>query len=303
MAPAFDWLLAAIILLLALASVSARGRFPAVALYVSYGVLVAIAWVRLGAVDVALAEAAIGAGLTGVLLLGVVGDPDAVERWRFRVAPLLVAAAVAAALMLAVADISADPGPGLGSLAIAQLDRAGADNPVTAVLLSYRGWDTFLETVVLGIALIAVWALGEDGAWGGRPSIQQRVRPDGVLATFGRFLPPLGLVIGIYLVWTGAKAPGGAFQGGTVLAAVWLLAMMAALVEPPPVRSGALRWALILGPVVFLVAGMLGLAWGAVFGWPPGFEAQTVLGIEFALTLSIAVTLGLLVLGPARRPA
>lgn len=303
MASSFDWLLAGVILLLALASVAARGRFPAVALYVSYGVLVAIAWVRLGAVDVALAEAAIGAGLTGVLLLGVVGRLTAAEPIPFRLAPPLVAAGLAAALMLAIADISADPGEGLGALAVTQLDRAGAENPVTAVLLSFRGWDTFLETVVLGIALVAIWALGRDVAWGGRPSIRQRVRPDGVLATFGRFLPPLGLVIGIYLVWTGASAPGGAFQGGTVLAAVWLLAMMAALVEPPAIGSRAMRWALVIGPALFLMAGGLGIAFGAFFAWPPGYEKPTVLAIEFALTLSIAVTLGMLVLGPARRPA
>jgi uncharacterized MnhB-related membrane protein len=38
-------------------------------MFVTFGLLVAIAWIRLGAPDVAIAEAAIGAGLTGALLL------------------------------------------------------------------------------------------------------------------------------------------------------------------------------------------------------------------------------------------
>jgi uncharacterized MnhB-related membrane protein len=51
--------------------------------YIVYGALLAIAWVRLGSVDVALAEAAIGAGLTGILLIGAAaritpaGEPQA----------------------------------------------------------------------------------------------------------------------------------------------------------------------------------------------------------------------------------
>jgi hypothetical protein len=47
-----------------------RDLFGAIAFFIVYGILIALAWVRLEAVDVALAEAAIGAGLTGVLLIG-----------------------------------------------------------------------------------------------------------------------------------------------------------------------------------------------------------------------------------------
>jgi multisubunit Na+/H+ antiporter MnhB subunit len=36
-------------------------------------------------------------------------------------------------------------------------------------------------------------------------------------------LPPIGIVIGIYLFWAGADHPGGKFQGATILAAMWLL--------------------------------------------------------------------------------
>ncbi len=65
-----DLLIVAAIAALALPVVLARSAFTAVALFVAYGLLLAFAWVRLDAVDVALTEAAIGAGLSGVLLLG-----------------------------------------------------------------------------------------------------------------------------------------------------------------------------------------------------------------------------------------
>lgn len=47
--------------------------FRAVVLFITLGLLLALSWVRLGAPDIALAEAAIGAGLTGALLLDALG--------------------------------------------------------------------------------------------------------------------------------------------------------------------------------------------------------------------------------------
>ncbi len=54
--------------------------FKAVVLFIVFGLLMALAWVRLAAPDIALAEAAIGAGLTGALLLDAVGHLRAVHR-------------------------------------------------------------------------------------------------------------------------------------------------------------------------------------------------------------------------------
>lgn len=57
----------------ATATLVSRDLFRAVVMFIAFGVLVALAWVRLEAPDLALAEAAIGAGLTGALLLDAVG--------------------------------------------------------------------------------------------------------------------------------------------------------------------------------------------------------------------------------------
>ena len=66
---AIDVLLALGIVGLALGALQSRALFTGVVLFVGMGLLMALAWVRLSAPDLALAEAAIGAGLGGALLL------------------------------------------------------------------------------------------------------------------------------------------------------------------------------------------------------------------------------------------
>ena len=68
-----DALLVLILLWLAWAALASRDLFRGIVLFIAFGLVLAMAWARLGAPDVALAEAAIGAGLTGALLLATWG--------------------------------------------------------------------------------------------------------------------------------------------------------------------------------------------------------------------------------------
>lgn len=70
----FDAILAAALLYLAWSLLSEQDLFKAVVLFIAFGLLMALGWVRLQAPDIALAEAAISAGLSGVLLLDAVGN-------------------------------------------------------------------------------------------------------------------------------------------------------------------------------------------------------------------------------------
>lgn len=65
----FDAFVGLGLLWLAWRALACPDLFKAVVLFVAFGLLLAMAWVRLEAPDVALAEAAIGAGLTGALLM------------------------------------------------------------------------------------------------------------------------------------------------------------------------------------------------------------------------------------------
>ncbi|BDY07036.1 DUF4040 domain-containing protein [Ferrimonas sp. YFM] len=64
-----DGLLGTGLFCLAWQTLASSDLFKAAVLFINFGLLMALAWVRLNAVDIALAEAAIGAGLTGALLL------------------------------------------------------------------------------------------------------------------------------------------------------------------------------------------------------------------------------------------
>ena len=65
----FDGVLALVLLVLACQLLRSPNLFKAIVLFISFGLMLSLAWVRLKAVDIALAEAAIGAGLTGALFL------------------------------------------------------------------------------------------------------------------------------------------------------------------------------------------------------------------------------------------
>lgn len=306
---AIDALVCLVVLATAVAAVAGRDLLTGIVFFLALGIALAIAWVRLDAVDLALAEAAIGTGLTGVLLM---------TAWarlrRIPVAtrdegagPLHAVAAVAAAVLAVLvgrAVLALDPAaPGLADAVADGLAVTGIGNPVTAVLLDYRAFDTLLETIVLVAALACVWAATEERHWGGLPGARQRVLPAGTLATYARALPQFGVVVGLYLVWVGTDRPGGAFQGGTVLAATWLLALLGGLLEPPRIAGRGVRVALVAGPVVFLAFGIAGALAGDFLALPAGWAKTAVLVIELALAASIATVLALAVLGPPERAA
>jgi len=306
---AFDTGLAALVVGVAIWTITAREAFAAVVGFVAYGLLLALVWVRLAAPDVALTEAAIGSGVTGGLLLGAstrlrrtetpaAGEkPGATLRLAAALLCTLVSTGLAAILLLLP-----EPAPTLAPQAAANLAATGLGNPVTAVLMAYRAIDTLLETVVLLLALVGVWSLAPDHVWGGFPGPRHHADPDGVLTFIAQLLVPVGILVGIHIFWVGSVAPGGEFQGATILAAMWILAMMAGLVDAPPVSRCWLRLLLVAGPAVFLAIGLAGLAMaGAFLGYPVDYAKLLIVTIEVPVTLSIAATLALLVAGPPER--
>jgi len=66
---ALDGTLALLLVGLAVRLLTTRDLFEAIVLFIAYGLTMALAWVRVGAPDLALAEAALGAGVTGALFV------------------------------------------------------------------------------------------------------------------------------------------------------------------------------------------------------------------------------------------
>jgi len=303
-----DIFLALLVVAVAIWTIAARDLFAAVVGYVAYGLLLAFVWIRLYAPDVALTEAAVGGGVTGVLLitagkrLGALKNntPEAQPGLAFRLLVGALAALVATAIGAAILMLPEQP-PSLAPEAAAAASTAGAGlgNPITAVLMSYRSFDTMLEKIVLILAVVGVWSVGNDKAWGGAPAPFRQSRPYAPMVFLAQMLAPIGVLIGIHMFWTGANAPGGAFQGGALLAAMWMVSMMARLVEPPRVDAQWLRLALVAGPAVFLISGIAGaVAAGSFFAYPPSLAKPIILLIEAFMLLSIAAALPMLVAGP-----
>jgi len=303
----FDIGLVVLIVAVGAMTIAMREAFSAVIGYVVYGLLLAIAWVRLSAVDVALTEAAIGGGMTGMLLLGAVArlrlakGTDSRTSLPVRLATGVLCALVTAGLAIAVLS-PPEVVPTLAPVAMENLPQSGLGNPVAGVLFVYRALDTLLEKVVLILALLGVWSLAPDGIWGGTPGLRIYSQPSSTLTFLAQLLPPVGIVVAVYMCWVGAKEPGGAFQGGTVLAAMWLLVMIAGLVSVPSISQRWLRVLLVVGPIIFLAIGIVGMVLANAFlAYPAGYAKPLIVAVEFALTLSIGVALALLAAGPPER--
>jgi multisubunit Na+/H+ antiporter MnhB subunit len=302
---------AILILALATFTIVARDSLAAAVGFIAYGLLLTLIWLQLHAVDVALIEGAIGGGLTGALVITAAARlrttevasraerPGALTRLIAAVLAGLVATALAICVLMLP-----DPAPTLAPQVEANIAATGVGNPITAVLLAFRAMDTLLEAIVLVFALIGVWSLTPDRVWGGRPGPRHHADPNGILAFLARVLPPIGIVVGIYIFWVGADLPGGKFQGATILAAMWLLVVRAGLTDAPPISRTWLRIGLIAGPLVFIAIGFAGtLMAGAFLAYPDGYAKPLILAIEWALMPSLALTLALLLSGVPQRSA
>jgi multisubunit Na+/H+ antiporter MnhB subunit len=302
----FDLLLLATLLWLAWRLLASADLFKAVVLFIAFGLLLALAWVRLNAPDVALAEAAIGAGITGALLmvaLGRLSPEDACPRRLHPTlgqrlsAPLLISLAVPAAVVILLSSLLTFPetAAGLAPLVTGHLAQSEVAHPATAVLLNFRGYDTLLEVVVLILAVLGIWCLGEAQVF----TLPGSVSP--VLLGMIRVLLPVLVLTGGYLLWLGGHAPGGAFQAGALLAAgavLWLFAgqMLSSRWSGLPLRL------LLLGFQVFLAMAAIPVLQGnLLLAYPPGWAKTLILLVETLLAGSIAAVLAAAVIGG--RPA
>ena len=209
-------------------------------------------------------------------------------RNRWLLLPLMLALAVALSYVVLSLPEHAD---GLQKIVTVKIGVSGVSNPVTAVLLNFRGYDTLLEMVVLLLALLGSWSLG-----GSPPPIAP---PSGlVLGTLARQLSPVLILVAGYLLWSGAHAPGGAFQAGAVLGAAGVLLLLAGWRLHPSLAQLPLRLALTIGPAVFVVVAVLMLLRGGrLLEYPPAQADILILVLEIVATISIGVTLAALFQG------
>jgi multisubunit Na+/H+ antiporter MnhB subunit len=300
---AIDLLLAIGLVVLAWQSLAGRSQFRGIVMFIVFGFALAITWARLGSPDLAMAEAAIGAGVTGALImiaywrlrrfsLAEPEDPSP-RRSRFALVIALLSTVVVAGIGLAAVQAVGEGGAAGRALAEA-LPETGLGNPITAVLVVFRNLDTLLELAVL----LAAWVASRAAMAEGQAALALPEHQDSPLVrALVTTLVPLIVLVSIYLLKAGGQLPGGAFQAGATLAACGVLLMLAGQVGPAASASSWLRVVLVAGILAFAGVGLGMLALGAPLLALPGL--WSVYLIETAMMVSIAATLVLLFAGAA----
>lgn len=167
---------------------------------------------------------------------------------------------------------------------------AQVSQPVTAVLLNFRGYDTWLEVGVLIAAVFGLLALHR--AHGLVLPPEERIDP--VLDTITRLLVPFMVLIGGFLLWAGTRIPGGAFQAGAILAGAGVLLRVAGagsglgrLMTGLPLRLTA-----VSGFTLFLIVGAATVISGRhLLEYPVGWGGELIFFLEAGVMISVGWTL------------
>jgi multicomponent Na+:H+ antiporter subunit B len=166
------------------------------------------------------------------------------------------------------------------------IKETGAVNIVTSVVVNYRGFDTLGEVTVLFIAAIG---LGAALTGSGREKIGKTEPASLVLYTGCRLLFPLILIFGTYIFIHGHLTPGGGFQGGAIIASGFLLIYLGC--RERRISRIASNLAESLGGLVFVIIGLLGLAFGGYFllNFLPKGTVNTLLSAGIIPIIYIAI--------------
>ena len=298
------------VILVAVVALVVPRRLAAAVSFLVFGVLLAVLWALVGAPDVALAEAALGAGVTGVLFIDAVTRTPSGERSTPPLAVARTAAAtVAVTVLLAVGLTPAlwttavpldGASAGLTGPVAEVLPQTGVEHGVTGVLLNLRSYDTLLEVAVLLVAVLAALAVGHAGTAAGSPADGPPAPPLQTVAT-GVLVPVLVLLAG-WLLLAGTSQPGGAFQAGAVVAALLLLLHLARRPVLAP-SGGAARVLAVVGVLAFVLVAAVGpFTGGAWLQLDLSLARPVIVALETVLALSIGASLTLIALSLRQEP-
>jgi len=343
-----DCLLLLLMVICALVVVQMKDLLSALMLLSIYSLIMALVWVRMDAPDVALTEAAVGAGITTVLFIAALSKTKrgekSIKEGSFGVVKLLrYSSGVALIVILIVGTLLAigtldmpDYGdiesPANTHLAAEYVKNAyketGSKNIVTAILVCYRGFDTFGEVVVIftagiGTVLLLRKATSKDQKEREKDFERSIIctyhgdeirakMPGGIVRkVIARLSIAFIMLYGLYVIAHGKVSPGGGFQGGVIIAASVLLFIIAF-----GMREGLKRFEqwktdimCALGVLVILVVSSLPLFFGGKFmefvvvpiAEPIWSSKIAITVIEFGIGLTVAAVMVTLFVETAKK--
>lgn len=250
-----------------------RNLFAVVVLSGLYSFLMATVMLALDAVDVAMTEAAVGAGVSTVLFLGALHLCKSEEAkpahrpWL----PLSLAVVTAGVLIYGAMGLPdfADPQAPIHQHVIPRYlaNEVDVPNVVTAVLASFRGFDTLGEVTVIftaGAGVVALLRRRRHRASGekGEPACT-----DLPLRVIAKLLIPFVLLFALYVQVHGDYGPGGGFQAGVIFASgIVFYALVFGVENARRVIPDRLVEGMIAaGVLLYLAVGVAGLLLGGNF--------------------------------------
>lgn len=288
-----------------------RDRLLAVVLVGVVGLIVAVMFVYFSAPDLAMTQISVEVVTTILILLALYFLPKETPResstFRRRRDAVLAGLAGVGMGGLAWAVMTRDFSS-LSSFYLANAhDLGGGDNVVNVILVDFRGFDTFGEIIVLGIAGLAIFALlrgmmqGEIYRRLGTWQLDFRKSADRhpmLMVVVTRVMLPLVLLVGAYIFLRGHNMPGGGFIAGLVVAIGLIMQYMASGYGWAAQRMTINYHALIGGGVLIAAATGIG---AMIMGYPfltgafdyfylpiiGKFEVASALGFDVGVFLTV----------------
>ncbi|PHZ85166.1 DUF4040 domain-containing protein [Paremcibacter congregatus] len=291
-----------------------RNLFAAVMLLGIFSLLIAASFFLLDAADVALTEAAVGAGISTVLMLSTLALTTDRESENSSDRPLAGIAIIFTGLILLYATLDkpalGDPeAPVHGHVSERYLNESmeevGVPNFVTAILASYRGVDTLGEVAVVftaatGVALLLGGRRRKSAAAGKKPRKAITIKHHMVPRVVSKLLIPFIMLFALYVQFHGDFGPGGGFQAGAIFASAVMLyaimqgdemakAVLSARVMKILMSAGLLLYAGVGFATLFLGANFLDYA--VLGATPVAGQHLGILLIEAGVGMTVAAAL------------
>jgi len=269
---------------IAIAVARLRNLFAVVMLTGIFSLTAAVLYVVLDAVDVAFTEAAVGAGISTVLLLATLSLTSSEEKAHASTRhpwALVLVLLTGATLIYGTLDM-----PPYGDITAAihnhvapyylenTAEHTGLPNVVTAILASYRGYDTLGEVFVIFTAAVGVLLIIGRTKHGRRRTkrmapgeLRDSMRENVILRVVSKLLIPVILLFAFYVQWHGDFGPGGGFQAGVIFAAGFILYALIFDIDTARAMISArlTRFGLAAGVLLYALVGVAGMWMGGNF--------------------------------------
>jgi multicomponent Na+:H+ antiporter subunit B len=309
------------------ATIRASNLFVASMWFGIFSLLMASNFFILDAADVALTEAAVGAGVSTVLFMGALALTAEKETVVQRLSWLPVMALAALSLVLFVATfeqpVLGDPmAPVHQHVAPWYIEKTpefiDIPNMVTAILASFRGYDTLGEVIVIltaGIGVLSVLSF--------KPKNQREisgqalgnkirgVQHHAILRVVGKLIIPILLLFGLLIQFHGKYTPGGGFSAGALFAAAIMLygILSGADRSEAAMPSKVMLQLAVLGATLYTGVGIACMFLGGAFldynvllPDPVTGQYWGILLVEFGVGLTVATVLVMIFNAFANRP-